>query len=141
MALKETPERSRALLGWEDSPEDIETMSGEEFCARVVARFLEVALAGIDNGCMLLDYENLNEARVRDVAARFGTELPGSDRLRPALHAYAKDPEGRRRHFDDREMKRRLASRELLDAAQKWALPAYFDLRAILRRSGARFSL
>jgi hypothetical protein len=141
MALKETPERSRALLGWEDSPEDIETMSGEEFCARVVARFLEVALAGIDSGCMLLDYENLNEARVRDVAARFGIELPGSDRLRPALHAYAKDPEGRRRHFDDREMKRRLASRELLDAAQKWALPAYFDLRAILRRSGARFSL
>jgi hypothetical protein len=29
-------------------------------------------------------------------------KLPGSDRLGPALHAYAKDPEGRRRHFDDR---------------------------------------
>jgi hypothetical protein len=130
MSWKDTPTRARELFRWADTPEAIEAMSREEFGARVLAAFLEAAMAGVDSGCMVLDYENLSEARVRDVAAHFGMELPGSDRLRPVLNAYAKDPAGRRHHLDDRAAKRRLAGRELLDAAQKWAMPAYYDLRA-----------
>jgi hypothetical protein len=132
MVLKQAPDRVRELFGWPDPPARIAAMSDEEFGARVLAQFMQSALEAIDGGgCMILDHENLTPSHLREVAAFFSLKLPAADApLLAALHSHIKDSAGRRKYQDDREIKRKSAPRPLREAAQTWAMPPYFDLRA-----------
>ena len=101
-------------------------MAPEEFCARVLGRFLRCALAAPASGCMVVDYEDPNERKT----SLFGIPLPRAPRKLEAVFGYAKDPEQRRRFEDDRKAKQALITPEVRAAASRWAMPVYRDLRA-----------
>jgi hypothetical protein len=124
-------EHARDLYGWTDPPQPPEEMPNEEFCARLLGRHLEAALASLDDRCRVIDYEELNPKRIRSIAAFFGLELPEALDLRHDLfRVYSKDPSRALPFLDDRPLKRRLASAGVGAAAERWARPAYLELRA-----------
>jgi hypothetical protein len=120
-----------ALSGVAD-PGELAGMGDEEYGARVLGRYLETALAGAD--LWALDYEDIDPRTLRAVAERFGREIPaGPQVLEPVFTRHAKDPAGLRVFEDDREAKRRRATRDAVAAVEAFAAPAY---RALLE--GAR---
>lgn len=127
-ASKEMPESAGRLFGFK---EPVAAMPVEEYAARVVGALMNAALASPVEGTMLVDYEDLNERRMREIASFFGLELPlGSERLEPVFGYYAKDPAQRQKFEDDRARKRDSVTPELRAASRRWAMPAYNDLRA-----------
>jgi hypothetical protein len=131
LAVKDDPEAARVLFGLGDVREPLETMSNEEYCARVLGRHLESAVESVDENCKVVDYENLSPGRIREIGMFFGVELPAEKRdLDRILAVYSKDPARIRPFEPDTFRKQRPASREAREAAQEWARPAYSALRA-----------
>jgi hypothetical protein len=130
LGQKSEPGQPEALYGWRDTPQPFAEMKNEEFCARLLGRHLEAALEAVDDGCKVIDYEDLNPKRMREIAEFFGLKLPDEpERIKQVFSGYSKDPAKATPFRDDRAMKRRLASRAAVDAATKWAMPAYVELR------------
>ena len=127
LADKKEPANVAQLYGWTDPPRPFEEMSDEEYCARLLGRHLEAALDAVDDRCRVIDYEDLNHRRIRDIAAFFGLELSGDHRK--LFQTYSKDPAGSMPFCDDRTQKRRLASQIARSMAQQWAMRPYIDLR------------
>jgi hypothetical protein len=68
---------------------------------------------------------------VRDIAAFFDLALTrDAETLDRVFANYSKDRQGCRHFEEDAARKRRLATRALNAAAEKWAMRAYSDLRA-----------
>ena len=129
MDFKNRPERADEMFGFPGAP--VAGMTGEEYAARVVGRLLESVLEAPAPLCQVVDYEDLNERRIRQIGALFGLELPETERkLELVLGHYAKDPAARRMFEDDRVRKQQMATPSIRRAAQQWAMPAYINLRA-----------
>ncbi len=117
------------LYGWRNPPQPPEEMPDEEYCARLLSRHLEAALESADDGCQIIDYEELLPKRIRAIAAFFGLDLPEAFERR-VFRTYSKDPFHLLQYQDDRAEKRRQAERGAKAAAQRWAQSAYLALRA-----------
>ncbi len=131
LAHKDQPELVRMLYGWRDLPQPPSEMPDEEYCARLLGRHMAAAIESIDDRCKVIDYEDLNPKRIREIAAFFGLELPAAEgSLDGVFRTYSKDPANVLPFRDDRAAKRRLASRAAGAAAHRWAMPAYIELRA-----------
>ncbi len=129
MDLKNSPERAEEVFGFDGAP--VAEMTREEYAARVVGELLRSAMAGPAALCQLVDYEDLNERRIREIAAFFGLQLPEAEKkLEFVLGHYAKDPAARRPFEDDRARKQQQVTPAIRRAAQRWVMPAYIDLRA-----------
>jgi hypothetical protein len=121
---------AREVLAFTESPETVEAMGPEEYCARVLGKLLASALEAVDENCKVIDYEDLNRQRIRDVANFFGLALPDDgEAFDHVLSHYAKDPERRLSFQNDSARKRRMASAAMHEAAKRWAMPAYHALR------------
>ena len=118
LANKKEPAHVAQLYGWIDPPRPIAEMSDEEYCARLLGRHLDAALDAVDDRCRVIDYEDLNPRRVRDIADFFGLELSGD--FSKLFRSYSKDPAGSMPFCDDRAQKRRLASPTAWSMAQQW---------------------
>jgi len=130
MTLKAEPDRAREFFGLTDLPCPLEEMPGEEYCARVLKQHLASALESVDENCKVIDYEDLNPKRIRDIAEFFGMELPPDrQNLERVFGVYSKDAAHMLPYQDDRARKRRMASPAISSAARQWALPAYAELR------------
>jgi hypothetical protein len=129
MQLKSNPPLAREILRWKDlTPED---MSDEEYCARLLAEFLTSALGARGGNCKVIDYEELDRGGLGQIADFFQIPIPdGEGNLAEELGRYSKDPAGELRFRDDRAQKRLLATPAIIDAAQKWAMPVYRELRS-----------
>lgn len=127
-----TTDQVRELYGWCDPPTPPEEMPDDEYCARLLARHLEVALESIDDGCEVIDYEDLTSKRIRAIARTFGLDLPEAFERR-IFRTYAKDPFHSLLYQDDRAEKRRRAELGAKAAAERWAQAAYLELRARAR--------
>jgi hypothetical protein len=126
MGLRENPGAVEGMFGF-----SCVGMPEEEYAARVVGRFLESALEAPGEGCMVVDYEDLNEQRIRELALLFAIGLPESGKsLENVFRYYSKDPHRSAKFEDDRPRKRREATPAIRDAAQRWAMAAYSGLRA-----------
>jgi hypothetical protein len=131
LSYKNKPGEPEAVYGWTDPPQPFAEMSNEEYSAGLLGRHLEAAREAVDDRCKVIDYEDLNPKKMREIAAFFGLELPPeSAELGKVFEVYSKDPEKALVYRDDRAQKRRALSREARDAAQRWAMPHYIELRA-----------
>lgn len=130
MAWKTDGELACELFDLNLPPQAVQEMPTEEYCARAMGQLLKSALDAVDEHCKVIDYEDLNRQRICDIASFFGLALPGDEKgLDQVFSYYAKDPERSRPFHSDSARKRRQASRELHQAAQRWAMPAYAALR------------
>jgi hypothetical protein len=131
LAHKGDPDLAGTLYGWTDPPFPFSGMSDEEYCGRLLGRHLAAALEATDERCKVVDYEDLNRARMREIASFFGLELPlEPENLAKTFGVYSKDPTGTLGFQNDRALKRCLASRPAVAAAREWAMPAYIELRS-----------
>jgi hypothetical protein len=119
------------MFGWK--PTEVLGMSVEEYCARGLGRFCEVAAGAIGPNCRVIDYESLDSAHIRRIADFFGIALPAEDspEFRKVLGTYAKDPSGVRPFESDRERKQREAPATVRRAAETWAQRPYETLRRL----------
>jgi hypothetical protein len=107
-------------------------MPAEEYCARVLARFCEGALAHATDGRgLLVNYEQLPDAVIGSIASHFRAEFSSDElsRMNAATQFDAKTP---RLNFEpDTERKRAEASDAVQEAAAVWVLPIYDKLEMI----------
>jgi hypothetical protein len=125
MTLKQQPELSTRVLGWSGAG-----MTDEDFYARGLGLILEAALGALDDGCKVVDYGDLNAARMREIAGFLGVELPPDPgQVDRVFRVYSKDPSGRMQFHDDRPAKQKSITAAIRNAAQTWAMPAYSEIR------------
>ena len=128
--LRRNPAHAAKTFGWEGL--SVEQMTASEYCARVVGRYCEAVLPDLDNQCRVLDYDEIDESRIQQVAQFFHLDIPvGSNEFRQVIHTYSKDPSQARTFEPDRERKRKEATASILAAAEQWADPHYYALRRL----------
>jgi hypothetical protein len=105
-------------------------MSDEEYAARAIGSLCQASVDQFDRRCMVVDYENLNDAAMERIAAFFGLHLPGAQdpALRMAMTGDAKDRTGAGKF---RKAKAEHDLNSIKEAAEKWALAPYLRLRAL----------
>jgi hypothetical protein len=111
---------------------ELNNISAEEFCARVLGRFFTEAQANLNSNLLCLNYDQLNAQTAVDAIRFFGIE-PSDDELdaiQIASRLYSKDSTGRQVFQSDIESKRALATDSVIELAKKWAQPAYLRLIA-----------
>lgn len=133
LAWKPDPAAARVSFGMPHLPDSPQEISDAEFCARVLEQHLKAAAAAVDANCKVIDYEDLNPKRLRDIAEFFGLELPPDKKSHETvLSVYSKDSAKALPFKDDRVRKQRLASAEVRAAANRWGMPAYSELRSLV---------
>lgn len=128
---RQVPLGRRSMFGW--TAAETHGMSDEEYCARALARFCDVARQAIDDRCRVIDYERLDVDHIYEIADFFGIALPPpeSTAFQEACATYAKDPKRSRRFVSDRERKHHDASDLIRQAASEWAVPSYLALKQL----------
>jgi hypothetical protein len=138
LTLKDRPGIAADVLGWQGLASQVEAMTKEEFCARVLGEFFASALDALTTpgACLVLDYVDLDPERMREIAAFFGIELRnGGKDVEQVFRSYAKDPRQEMPFYDDREFKQHLATVLIRSAASRWAMEGY---NALSQRRPAR---
>ena len=107
--------------------QELNRISPEEFCARALGRFLAVADANRTAQTRLIDYDQLNLEMLMKAVEFFGITLTPVDisAIRRASRLYSKDSTRSRMFQPDGELKIASASPNILEMAEKWALPSY----------------
>ena len=124
-SVKANPELAQEVFGW-SAPD----LGDEEFCARGIAQFLQAALEAVDDRCKVVDYEDLNPAGMRDIAAFLGLDLPETPAaIDDIFTVYSKDPTRRHRFESDRPRKQKQITPAIRGAARQ-CLPLYTELRS-----------
>lgn len=117
-------------------PDAALTFQPEEYCAKILARICEAALGHHKTGrSMILDYKSLPGAVSTSLLDFFHITYTEDDlnRLMHASQFYSKNPSS---PFDgDSAAKNRRASREEIQAADRWLAPVYEKLRAASRKT------
>lgn len=109
-------------------------MPGEEYCARVLARFCEIALAHFDSrNALFINYDRLPGAVFSEIAGHFGISFSAEQtaKMSAAARFDAKTP--RVPFASDAETKRNQASEAVQMAAELWLAPLYRRLEAIAK--------
>jgi hypothetical protein len=120
MDLKGDPVAAGFLTGY--APRMIAQMSAEEYCARILARFLKSVLVRLDSTWMLLNYRELPGAMASRVMPFFGLSVSpvAIEAMRALETVHAKDPTGTRSFSGDSAAKQSAASTAIKDAAEQW---------------------
>ena len=129
--FRELPVWAYAMSGVRaDTP--LDSISVEDFHARVLGRYLDAAAGQAGSDLRIIDYQDINQASVRDIAGLFGLSC-NEDRARlvSEFGKYSKDPSGDKRFSDDRAAKQECASVATKQAASRWAMPRYAELLSL----------
>jgi hypothetical protein len=124
-----SPTLAREMCG-ADASVPLSDISVEDFCARVLGRYLDAAIGEIGTNVRIIDYDDINESSIRDVAEFFRLHIPAEPvYLDTVFQQYSKDPTGSRPFNDDRFEKVQAATPCILSAAHRWAIPQYMKLQ------------
>jgi hypothetical protein len=134
-AFKVRPRLACDIFGWVISDHSVIEMPTEEYFARVIGQLCETAARMIDEKSRVVFYEDINVARIVDIARFFGIGLsPGEcERIEQVLSVYSKDPAGVEKYKDDREKKLLAMTDSIRKCADKWARPAFERLKKLER--------
>jgi hypothetical protein len=128
MKFMRSPGLAAIMTG--QAPETATSMTREEYCARVLGRFCESAIASLDGKCLVVDYEELNSEKIAQIALLFGLGRPNDiGGLEQAFAVYSKDPLAKMAFHRDKDEKRRMATPAMREAAARWVAPHYARLR------------
>jgi hypothetical protein len=113
--------------------EEIEQMTSEEYCARVLANFCRTALGMINENALLLNYKQLPEAAWSSLLDFFQICLSPEeiDQMRNVSQLYSKDASGNKHFNNDSEAKQKEASEEIRQMANKHLMELYENLELI----------
>lgn len=105
--------------------------STAEYYARVLGAFLETGVELAAAGASIVSYAQLGEDLLESVVAGFGVELDETvvRIIEEQRRVYSKDPS--RPFVPDGEAKRREASAEAREAAERWGMGPFGELEAI----------
>jgi hypothetical protein len=133
LRTRDRPHLGPNMFGWSDS--DRQSMSQEEYCARGIGQFCELARRAVDERCRVIDYSNINVRSIYQIAELFRLTIPSpvSTVLTRVFNTYAKDPGETRPFISDSNRKQSEATDTIRCAAHKWADPHYRALRALER--------
>jgi hypothetical protein len=112
---------------------NLQRMSAEEFCARVVGQLCEAAVQSYDANTMVLDYQNINSQTLQQMAERFSLPQLDPVRLNAVLRVDAKDY-GKRSFLAPRKEAVRIP-KAIVEAAEKWVAAPYQRLREYERNT------
>ncbi len=119
-----------------DAPmEEIHKMSGEEYAARVLGRYCELAVQGLDELGMLVNYTQLPEAVGKALSRHFKTPFSPEDLARMEAVAMRDAKRPRRKFAPDSESKRQDATDSVREAVDRWVWPHYLELERLRTRS------
>lgn len=110
-------------------------MPGEEYCARVLARFCETALERSDSEkALFVNYDQLPGAVTGEIAGHFGISFSAEEaaKMNSAANFDAKTPQ--LSFASDSESKRKGATEAVQAAAGAWLDPLYKQLDAIKKK-------
>jgi hypothetical protein len=106
-------------------------ISVEDFCARVLGRYLDAFIGEITPNVRVIDYDDINPASVPDIMKLFHLDVPSDlSSVDAVFRRYSKDPHENTPFYGDRDEKLECASRSVIDAANRWVIPQYTQLRS-----------
>ena len=127
MNADSNPGAAAAIVGV--AIDELDRMSDEEFCARALGRFYSAAesVAG-DRLTRLVDYNRLSLQSITEILGFFGVTASASEvaAIERSLLSHSKDPT--RSFHPDTTAKKAAASSDVIEAVERWALPAYESL-------------
>ena len=106
--------------------ERLHAITDEEFCARALGRYYVAAESVVDERTTrLFDYNQLSLQTLTQILEFFGVTPSAQElvRIEGSLLSHAKDPS--RSFRPDSADKKAAASGQVIEAVEKWALPAY----------------
>ncbi len=126
--LKSTPRISESITGF--CAEEIEQMSSEEYCARVLASFCQTALQMADRNALMLNYKQLPEAAWSSLLDFFQLSLSSNEKdcMRDRSQLYSKDQTNKRVFINDSDAKQKQSSEAVREMATKWLVELYESL-------------
>lgn len=126
--LKNTPGICESITGF--SAPEIEQMTSEEYCARMLASFCQIALQMADHNTLMLNYNQLPEATWSSVLDFFQVNFSEEEkkRMRDTSQLYSKDPTKKRVFVNDSETKQKQCYREVQEMASQWLDELYKNL-------------
>lgn len=124
MDLKADAARSRHFLGWDGS-----AMDDTEYCARALNSYQTAAIRALDEHCMIVDYAQLNAAKMQQIALFFGRKIEATAEIDRVFRRYSKSLDGLAPFQEDGLAKQRLADYVVRAAASHWARNSYNELR------------
>jgi hypothetical protein len=112
--------------------DEVARLTDEEYCARALGRFCQLALAVGAERVRPLEYAELPAAAFTTIPRLFGLELTLAeiDRMHRTAQFDAKDAAGTRPFVADSLAKRQKASDSMRRLACEWAKPSFVRLRA-----------
>lgn len=121
--------RNRGLLGL--TVNQLENMSGEEYCARAIGSFYEAAIKEIDGHCLVVDYSDINIACYHKIADLLKIQMPHPDsaEFKRVLSTYSKDVTGTRGFESDCARKQSDAPDSIRKLAERFAREPYVTLK------------
>jgi hypothetical protein len=138
MTRKTMPSFCCQLFGWTEL--ELNKMTNEEYCARVIGKLCSAATLALDDQCIVIDYENIDAEKLCELVSVSGIRLTSSEReaVFSATHAYSKDIG---RPFTN-DQKMFAPSQRMKEASVRWANREYDQLleaaRPPARRRGQR---
>ena len=116
--------------------EELEAMSGEDYCARVLGRKMDAAVRFESAQSLFLDYKDLSVDRLVGIARFFGIEPSDEEivRMSAAASVYSKDPSAKLVFDSDSGAKQRFATWAVRNAADRWSSEPYIRSREIASR-------
>ncbi|HEX7296142.1 MAG TPA: hypothetical protein VF251_10345 [Pyrinomonadaceae bacterium] len=124
MSVDSNPAAAAAIIGV--GVNQLSGMADVEFCARALGRYYAAAesFAG-DHKTHLVDYSQLTAERLMQILGWFGAPPSPTEaaEVEHCLISYSKDPA--RVFRPDTAEKRAAASRQVIEAVEKWAVPLY----------------
>ena len=124
MSVDSNPAAAAAIIGVDLN--QLHGMRDDEFCARALGRYYAAAesFAG-DHRTQLVDYSQLSAERLMQILGWFGAAPSPNeaDAVERSLISHSKDPA--RAFRPDSAEKRAAASRQVIEAVRKWAVPSY----------------
>ncbi len=124
------PELANAMCGT-DARLPLEDMSDEDWFARILGRYFDVALSHRGENVKIIDYVQITRRTIGEIATLFSIKHGVDERCLDAVFdSYSKDPTRTAPFGGDREEKRQAATPAIVAAATRWAMPAYEQLRS-----------
>jgi hypothetical protein len=106
-------------------------LTTEEWYAKAIGHFTDVARGSMDQRCRVIDYSRLTTQTIAEIGKYFGVELPSpiSDAFQGLMASYSKDATGRRAFTADADLKQERAPAALREAVREYARAPYDLLR------------
>jgi hypothetical protein len=114
---------------------DMSSLSVEEFYARVIAKYGESALRGLDTNSMLVEYGEISESFIPRLLSFFKIEPTEEEieRMKGCLKLYSKDGTKQRKYSADGVKKVKMASPHLKEMIDRYSVASYEALESTRR--------